>query len=334
MYAALYYPHTSLRDDALLKTSLLLWDHVEVLVPSKEFRLSGGSADGDEATELIGVARHPSDEEKQAAHDRIMAIATNALPEWLAFDLSNPSLRYEVYSNKFLEKTWDALRESKLATRFQAGNFEDHVMSQWLGLTMMSILAEECAGEQKRLLTDEQDSYSALSRSMMLAMDGGSYLQRDDVNRDRLLTLNVRSLNSDGISLRRLIDLRKNEDAFLRELRHKYLAALDECIGQVSSATKAEDRAEIERVFEQRMRDDLTELRKALRSEAAGVLFSKEVLVTILAGAGALVEPWTSSVVGVGALGRGWRDYRNKRAEAMRKHPMSWLLQTKRIHFV
>ena len=131
-----------------------------------------------------------------------------------------------------------------------------------------------------------------------------------------------------------MIDLRKNEDAFLRELRHKYLAALDECIGQVSSATKAEDRAEIERVFEQRMRDDLTELRKALRSEAAGVLFSKEVLVTILAGAGALVEPWTSSVVGVGALGRGWRDYRNKRAEAMRKHPMSWLLQTKRIHFV
>jgi hypothetical protein len=333
MYAALYYPHSSIRDEALLKTSLLLWDQLDVIVPSKGFRLSGGTRDGDEALELIGVARTPSDEEKLAAHKRVMALANSAPSECLAFDLSNPNLRYEVYADKFLSDTWRALKDSQLASEFQSGDFTDYALSQWLGLTMMSVLAEECAGTEKRLLTDEQDSYAALGRAFT-AQHGGSYSSQAEVDRERLLTLNIRMINSDGVTLRRLIHLRKSEDAFLRSLRHNYLEALDECVSELSKKPRASDRQEIERRFEERMKDDLAELRKALVGEAVGSVFSKEMLVAVMAAAGAVVEPWTSSVVGVGALGKTWRDYRSKRADAMRKHPMAWLLQTKRIQFV
>ena len=38
MRSALYYPHTSIRSENLIRTSLLLWDQVHVMVPWDDFR--------------------------------------------------------------------------------------------------------------------------------------------------------------------------------------------------------------------------------------------------------------------------------------------------------
>ncbi len=73
---------------------------------------------------------------------------------------------------------------------------------------------------------------------------------------------------------------------------------------------------------------------EALRLKAGAVIMSKELLVAVLAAAGAVVEPWTSSVVGIGALLKARLDFRAGREEAMRKHAMSWLYQTKSFQAV
>ena len=38
MLKALYYPSTTIRNKDLIKTSLLLWDKIECIVPSKDWK--------------------------------------------------------------------------------------------------------------------------------------------------------------------------------------------------------------------------------------------------------------------------------------------------------
>ena len=53
MRSALYYPHTEIRSVPLLKTAMLLWDHVEFIVPYSGYRphykdrgMNGGTSGG------------------------------------------------------------------------------------------------------------------------------------------------------------------------------------------------------------------------------------------------------------------------------------------------
>jgi len=97
MNSALYYPYSSIRNEAVLKEALLLWDHIDVITPDDEFKLVGDTRDATQALELVAKARTPSTEEKQAAHERIVALANQPLPDWFAFNLSNPDLRYLIW---------------------------------------------------------------------------------------------------------------------------------------------------------------------------------------------------------------------------------------------
>lgn len=54
MRSALYYPHTKIRHEGLLKTSLLLWDEIHVIVPWDGYRIDRSPALETEAFELIG----------------------------------------------------------------------------------------------------------------------------------------------------------------------------------------------------------------------------------------------------------------------------------------
>lgn len=58
MRSALYYPYTSIDSEALIRTSLLLWDHVQIMVPWDGFLPNYANRDHARAIELIGrVAR-------------------------------------------------------------------------------------------------------------------------------------------------------------------------------------------------------------------------------------------------------------------------------------
>src|SRR5258708_5705299 len=108
--AVVYYPHTSIRSEALLKTSLLLWDYVECIVPRVDFRPSPRRSRGlSEAIDLLVRPRPASDEEKQAVHERLVALLEHGLPNWLKRSIPQGwrgERRYLIYPEKLLQETW------------------------------------------------------------------------------------------------------------------------------------------------------------------------------------------------------------------------------------
>jgi hypothetical protein len=79
------------RTDRVMKSALLLWDQVEIITPWVNYQISytefGYNADYTKTLEhahrLINREHVPSDEEKRAAHDRILDLATTPnLPKW------------------------------------------------------------------------------------------------------------------------------------------------------------------------------------------------------------------------------------------------------------
>src|SRR5579864_7804336 len=71
MRSALYYPHTTVNCESIVKTALLLWDHLEFIVPFRSFEPHYENPTIARAMELIGLPHPPNQEEKQEAHTRI-----------------------------------------------------------------------------------------------------------------------------------------------------------------------------------------------------------------------------------------------------------------------
>jgi hypothetical protein len=109
-----------------------------------------------------------------------------------------------------------------------------------------------------------------------------------------------------------------------------YLRKIDTFVKRMATAKDhKKNREEIERQFEQEIKDDLSDLREALKLKAKDAMLSKEVGVAILASAGIALPPLTvpASILGVGALGRKAINYRSDRKAILDKHAMSWLFE-------
>jgi hypothetical protein len=100
MRTALYFPHTEIRSQNLLKTSLLLWDKLEFIVPFPDYKPHYQNPSVAKAIELIGVQHCPSETEKQETHDLIEDFATGTLPD--VFYYLPTQDNYEIYPQKFL----------------------------------------------------------------------------------------------------------------------------------------------------------------------------------------------------------------------------------------
>ena len=98
MRGALYYPHTTIRSEELLKTSLLLWDKVTVIAPWDHFRAGYTDRVVEEAVELIAEYHYPSDDEKTQAHKLIEDLITRPLPK--LFYLVAATVRAELTKKK------------------------------------------------------------------------------------------------------------------------------------------------------------------------------------------------------------------------------------------
>lgn len=346
MYSALYYPHAGITDENIIKTGLLLWDQVEYISPYHGYRPDEQGRDLEAALEMITKPLIPSDEQKRLVHEEVKKLVNSDLPEWFVFIPHNTSLMYRIYPQKMLWETWQLLVESRFvttSTRQERNNTwespEDYIMSSSLGLTLMSILADCCAGSQKRMITDEIDSYSALARYITQINDG-EYVglknlkvaksQILEPNFDQLITLSLKVVNTDDLDIKRLVELRRREhsqnDTLLSDLRRNYFTKLDTYVKRISEEAKhAGDEKEILRVFELEMEHDLVDLKRELRLQASKSLLTKEFLGAIVAQALSVVEPVYSSLVSVGLLGKTWIDYRDNRRKVLKNHAMSWL---------
>lgn len=331
MYSALYYPNIQIEGHDLLKTALLLWDRLEFITPFPDWSQHAEDGSTQEALELIARPHVPNQEEQRLAHQGILELATSQLPKDFLLEQSDPNTRYRIYPQKFLPESWDALRETKLAEPYR-GRFDEWAMSSSVGLAMMSILAEACAGAELRTVTDEVPAFRVLAKSVA-GLHGGTFgAVGDDV--ERLVTISLRIIDPSRISLERLVDFRKREQATagasIRLLRHNYLEKIDSFVARLASLRDHEgSRQEIERQFEQMMRDDLDHLTEALKVKRTDAVLSKEVGVAVVAAVGMSLPPLTvpAALLSIGALVQKARNYRAERKAALEKHAMAWLLE-------
>lgn len=332
MLTAIYYPHISIQTEKVLKNALLLWDKIEYMVPDRYHRPSYATPELEEAAELIAEPLVPSEAIKKETHKQIVNLVEAGLPDWFYFPLKKRTPLYNIYPQKFLPETYEFLRNQRMARPSKKEDFAGFETPRFLGLAIMSILADNCAGTQKRTLTDELASYSMLSR-YITAMHQGEY---GNVSSDyeRLVTLSLRTIDTNNIDLSRMIELRRDEEkqngSFLRELRSNYREAIDTWATRMGTEARTEDdEREIERAFEADLSTDLNKLKESLKVGAREAFFSKDGIVSILALPGILVQPPVISLIGVGALINSVSNYNAKRRNALRTHVMSWLYVSK-----
>lgn len=342
--AAFYYPHTNIKDQNLIKNSLLLWDQVEYITPTVKWKHEQFSSKLlNEAIELISKPHFPSDAERLEAHNRISKIVSGGLPDWFFLNATRRIRNFEpyfVYPEKFNDATWHLLKESNLATYDKQSS--DRGLTPYFGLMIMSILADACAGKTKRKITDRAEAYFWLQK-YATAEAGGEIVSGLDASQvapsyERLVTLSIKVLQTDDIPISTLVAMRKREvkssSSDYRNFRINYLKRIDACISDITQPglTQA-DVIEIERQFQKDMKSDLTDLKKELQVNRDKLLFSKEVLVAATAGANALSTPIRGLTdlsvllgsISVGALIKAGKEYNAARRKALKSSAMSWL---------
>ncbi len=348
MRSALYYPHTTIRNEHLVKTALLLWDRLEYIVPWPHFRSHHGSHDIERAMELIGKPHCPGDDEKQETHMRLKEVVSRKLPPQFYFDRPrgrHVEERYEIYPEKLFPNSWELLHEARLSGRLLPNS--DYPMSEFGGLMVMSILADCCAGTTRSRVTDRGNAYATLAG--FLGNDPTSPKIRKADAHGQLVPISLKAIDTSKVSINALIHLREREEResghTLRDLRHRYVDSLESYVGRLvnEKATKA-DAIEIQRQFEGDMKTDLKELRDELGFARNEVLLSKEFFVTVLTATGT-VASWLFGVplalegvitaagtpVAIGGLMGVHNKYLKEREAVMKKHPMAYLYEAKRL---
>ncbi len=84
MYTALYFPHTEVRSESLVKTALLTWDKLETIIPFPGYRpkYEGGVA---RAMGIVGAPRSPSVAEKERVHSLVEDLVKQGVPETFSY---------------------------------------------------------------------------------------------------------------------------------------------------------------------------------------------------------------------------------------------------------
>lgn len=354
MRVALYYPHTQIRDESLLKNALLLWDHVDYISPNPQYKFGPPeSATVSEALEILCRPVIPTRLEKELVHERVHKLLEHGTPNWLVFDAVPDELRnsrpvrefygnsYGMYPDKLLDMTWRTLARAGLVRL--NGHDDDYYARPLVGFLLMSLLADACAGTQKEKITDRTEAYQFLwslasKEAQDLAESQGKNTAKADTALERLVALSVRALNTDSLDLTDLVELRKREGRqgghHYRGFREKYAREIKACVNQlVNQAKSLSDWNAIEESFHLTMKDDLASLRDELSTAKRSLVFSKPVLTAVAASASLFAEPVSSSVIlaatakaiAGGALATEVIEFSGDYKKALEGHAMSWL---------
>jgi hypothetical protein len=338
MYSALYFPHTTIRSEAVVKTALLLWDKLEYIAPWPGFKPEYPPAIA-RAADVVIKPHLVSVEEQQEAHGLIEQFAAGQLPAPFYYQ-PRFDQEYEIYPQKLLPDTWELLRGRQLAGSVLPNS--DYPLTQPAGLCVMSLLADCCAGSTRIRITDRNDGYASLSG--LLTAPATAPGQKSALDGQELVPIALDVIDAGSISLERLIAFREREDASgghaIRAMRHRYLDRLESYVTTLAKAPKKSDQRTIKEQFLTDMKDDLAFLRDELKFTRNESLASKEVIVSVMAGAGALAsfalgvpQLFADLVTAVGApvtVG-GLLSVRNKyfaaRRAVLQKHPMAYLYE-------
>jgi hypothetical protein len=346
MYAALYYPHTEVKSEHLIKRALLTWDRLETVVPYPEYvpQYEGNIA---KAMEIIGGKRSPTDAEKGAIHELVEDLIEAGVPETFTYQPEHYDQRYEMWPQKLAPKTWQLLECRRLIGGPLVNS--DFPASQGAGLTLMSIIADVLGGDTRTRVTDQGAAYATIANAPRPAA-GTAHA----AGLEQVIPLTFKSIALENVSIERLIDFRKRETNpgnahDYRKLRHNYIDSLIDHAKKVAGyPLGTADRALLDEQFQQKMEDDLAELKDQLGIAKKDAILSKESLAliglaavaaaTVASGAALAAVPLaiagavqTSGVLAsVGGPLLMAHKYSVTRKKVLREHPMAYLYEINR----
>lgn len=345
MTKALYYPHTQIQTAAALNNALLLWDHIETIVPDARWQPEDhpGGELVQEAFELVVRRRIPTEQERQKANKVLCEMADDGL--FYRLRKQSPKswtgMEYLIHPEKFLGRTWEWLERGGIAR--WVDHESDYGVPVGVGLLMMSVLADTCAGTRMQKVTDREDAYNWLAEYRATEL-GSQWIRGIDASQiasyDRLVTLSVNLLDAREIPLKKLVQLRKDEEKNpgmgLKNMRRRFQKAMSDYISSIGRASSPNDLADINENFYDDLKGDLAELKSELQLVTAKVLLKEVILSTVfLAGCFALPDGQLSEIakmigpLGIMPLTKGLIEYKAARNAALKKHTMSWLYVAK-----
>jgi hypothetical protein len=290
MYSALYYPHTKIRNESMLKSSLLLWDEIHTIVPWPGYRIEDGPNGERKAFDLVGKTLCPSEQEKERLHSLVEDFIQRPLPP--AFYLRAHSADrevYELFKHKILHKTWDLLQGSGMAQPIRRRS-SHYATPAPTGLVLMSLLADCCAGDSLVRVTDRSETYAGLAGLFidndMLKSDEPVQSLFADASRSEA-ELSITQIALDIIdprqfSLDSLIALRLEEHREsgyrLRKLRHRLSDHLRKQAAVMTSGMSERDKEIAKAELKQSMEDDYKELKDAMKLQALISLSTTQVI--------------------------------------------------------
>lgn len=342
MYSALYYPHTEVQSEDLVKRALVTWDKLETVVPDPYYRpqYEGTIA---EAMEMIGGKRDPTDGEKEKVHELVKDLIESGVPETFTYRPDSSGDQYDMWPGKLAPRTWQLLGERGLI-RPPRDNV-DIQANKPAGLTVMSIVADVMAGDTRARVTDQEVAYATIANAPVPGARPA-----DATNLEHVIPLTFKTINVERVPLQRLIDFRRRAEASssahdYRAMRHKYVDSLAEHAKEVAPyPLGTADRTELDEQFQQQMEDDLAALKDELGVAKTDAILSKESIALIgiaglalaafisgglaavpLAIVGAVKSSGVVATVG-GPLLMAHR-YGIARRKTLRDHPMAYLYE-------
>jgi hypothetical protein len=340
MRTALYFPHTEVHSESIVRTALLTWDKLEYITPYRDYRPKYKNRNMSRAMELIGEARVPKLAEQKRVHELVEDLLQEGVPETFKYSPADGTRtpEYEIWPQKLAQETWTLLRDHGLTDGFIYHDHRnmDYPTSQAAGLTLMAILADVLAGDTRARITDRRLAYATIANAPRMTV----HAQEPT----RVVPLTFNAVGLGHIPIDRLIAFREREEKSTgndyETLRHNYLAAVEKHVARISSVPiGSADRIELDRIFASDMAKDMRDLKKELRLAEKDAWFSKDVLTTLVIAGTVLtaatsaqfqmpeVIAGTGGAVLVGGLFDTSRKLAKSRCNVLREHPMAYLYQ-------
>jgi hypothetical protein len=344
MRSALYYPHTDIPTETLMKTALLTWDKVHTIIPDKDYKpsynqnnqMTEASAKAmAKAWELIGEGLVATQEEQKIAHDSIVEMLNTSVPEQIRFladqDLATQRI-YEIWPQKFAAETFRLMEQHSL-TRAPLPN-GDYPFTHEGGVLIMSKLADAIAGTQFARVTDQSLAFGMTADRIA------------DQAAEQAVVMTLDLVDASQFSLDKLVKFREGNEKGSCELRENYAKAVEAHVAELKTLTTQRQRDDKNRQFKNDMQRDLETLGKAITGNKLQMVLKPVIVTTLVAaGTGLAVAhgglPTALYVAGTAALGVSATEvadkvaklveqgfgYSKKQREAMAKHPMAYMYQ-------
>jgi hypothetical protein len=334
MKSAIYYPDIEITNEATMRSALLLWDEVKVIVPHPDFKPQYQDKQMAEAWELIGGTMYPDDVQKQQAHSNIEELLEGPTPVDVLYRDDSPQDQYvELWPQKLLPETMQMLRERQYTSAPLANG--DYPFSEPGSLVVMAKLADACAGNVFARWTDR-----FLAFGLIADRDSASSLQPS------ILPMALSTIDATRIPLQKLIEYRKRElkerdGAHYVQMRHLFADTLSKHAEDTKNVASQNQLDELRRQFQMECTYNIGVLAQALEVNSVNLVLSPVIVTSTIAvgswfGLGhhlaalAATGAATEVIKAVAELFRSGSSFSDKQREIMAKNPMAYLYQLSR----